>query len=362
MQTTKNNYYAVLMAGGVGSRFWPVSKASFPKQFIDILGIGESLLQTTFRRLTQLMPPDHIYILTNKNYIEIIKKQLPDIKAQQIVAEPEMRNTAPSILLGALKIYKKNKEALTIVAPCDHWIEEGDAFLENVKTAFNKVEKEDKLITLGIEPKSPNTGYGYIEYNKEDKNALKKVTKFTEKPTLKKAQKFLDAGNYLWNAGIFIWSAKYIIENFKSHIPEMYRIFEKGSEIWNTSKENEFLEEHYGLAPNISIDYGILEKSENVFVIPADFEWSDLGTWSSLQNELPEDDNKNTIVHSRLHAEDSEGNIIYTEKDKIVVLKGLKDFIVVEDSEVLMIVPKNSEQEIKQLREEVIKNFGEKLG
>jgi len=360
--TKKDNYYAIIMAGGIGSRFWPASKASNPKQFIDILGVGETLFQTTFKRLSKLIPAENIYVLTNKKYVDIIKEQIPHIKDEQIVPEPEMRNTAPSILLGAHKIYKKNPKALTLVAPSDHWINDEDEFIESIQEAFNGVENSDKLITLGVEPTSPNTGYGYIKYNKEEEESLKKVAAFTEKPNAKKAKGFIEAGNYAWNAGIFIWSAKFIIENFKQYLPDMYAVFEKGADKWNTKEEEKFLEENYSKASNISIDYGVMEKSDSVYVIPVNFDWSDLGTWSSVKTQLPSDEDDNTAINCRLQSEDSENNIVSTIDKKIVVLKGLSDYIVVEDKDVLMIVPKSEEQQIKQLREKVMKDFGPDLG
>ena len=358
----KDNYYAILMAGGVGSRFWPSSKASNPKQFLDILGVGETLFQTTFKRLSGLIPAENIYVLTNKKYVDMIKEQIPHIKDEQIVPEPEMRNTAPSILLGALKIYKQNPDSLIVVAPSDHWIKEEAEFMDSIQEAFNYAEEEDRLITLGIQPDSPNTGYGYIKYDKEAEGSLRKVERFTEKPGLKKAEKFLEEGNYVWNAGIFIWSSKFIVENFKEHLPEMYKLFEKGDEVWNKKEEKQFLEENYSKAANISIDYGIMEKADSVFVIPVSFSWSDLGTWSSVQNELPQDENGNTAINSRLVAENAENNIISTSNKKIVVLKGLSDFIIVEDKDVLMIVPKSDEQQIKEIRDKVMNDFGEDLG
>ena len=360
--TKKDNYYAILMAGGVGSRFWPASKANNPKQFQDILGVGETLFQTTFKRLSRLIPSENIYILTNKEYVEMVKKQVPKIDEEQIVAEPEMRNTAPSILLGALKIQKKNPDASIVVAPSDHWIREEESFIENIQTAFDLVENDKRLFTLGIKPTSANTGYGYIKYDQEEKTEFKKVEKFTEKPGKKKAEEFLESGNYAWNAGIFVWKASYIIENFKEHLKELYDLFMKGEDKLNTPEEKEFLENNYGLAPNISIDYGIMEKSENVFMIPTDFDWNDLGTWSSVQSELPSDEHGNTTVNCRLLSEGSENNIISTSQKKVVVIKGLSDYIVVDDDDVLMIIPKKDEQEIKEWRNKVIDTFGEELG
>ncbi|MBT8294890.1 MAG: mannose-1-phosphate guanylyltransferase [Gramella sp.] len=360
--TKKDNYYAILMAGGVGSRFWPTSKAANPKQFQDILGVGETLFQSTFRRLSKLIPAENIYVLTNRVYVNIIQDQIPSINTDQIVAEPEMRNTAPSILLGALKIQKANNDARILVAPCDHWIKDETAFIETVQKGFDHVNDEDRLITIGINPTSANTGYGYIKYAKEDAGTFKKVEQFTEKPNKAKANEFLEAGNYAWNAGIFIWKASFIIENFKSHLKEMYDLFDKGKDTWNTAEEEDFLKGNYGLAANISIDYGIMEKSEHVVMIPASFDWNDLGTWSSVQSELPADDDGNTVINSRLVAENSSGNIISTTSKKIIVMKDLSDYIIVDDEDVLMIIPKSEEQEIKQLRNKVMKDFGDQLG
>ncbi|TRO65731.1 mannose-1-phosphate guanylyltransferase [Christiangramia sabulilitoris] len=360
--TKRDNYYGIIMAGGVGSRFWPSSKASSPKQFLDILGVGETLFQTTFNRLARLIPAENIYILTNEKYVDMIKDQVPNIQDEQIVPEPEMRNTAPSILLGALKIHKKNPDALTVIAPSDHWIKEEEAFLASVQTALDSAEKNDRLLTLGIEPTTPNTGYGYIKYDKNDEAEVKKVQRFTEKPNLKKAEEFLKAGNYVWNAGIFIWRAEFIIRLFEKYLPEMYRLFEHGNSYWNTEEEKEFLAKNYPRAANISIDYGIMEKSDSVFVIPVKYHWSDLGTWSSVQSELPQDEIGNTVVNGRLIAENSENNIISTSNKKIVVLKDLSDYIIVEDENVLMIVPKSEEQEIKRIREQVMKDYGDDLG
>lgn len=356
------NYYAILMAGGVGSRFWPVSTTKTPKQFLDILGVGESLIQTTFRRLAKFIPHDNIYILTNKMYREMVQEHLPEVKPGQIVLEPEMRNTAPSILLGALKIRKKNKDAVMVVAPSDHWIQEQEKFIQDIQLAFKQVAEQDKLICLGITPTFPNTGYGYIKYEKEVQEELKPVLQFTEKPNIKKAQQFLEEGNYVWNAGIFVWSANFIVESFNKHLPEMFRLFKKGEEYLNSAEEQNFLDRNYGRSDNISIDYGIMEKSDKVFVIPVNFGWNDLGTWGSLQQELPQDEAGNTAVNSRLFPMNSAGNIVRTAKDKIVVLDSLDNFIVVESEDVLLIMPKEKEQDIKKIREEVMDRFGENMG
>lgn len=357
-----SNHYAILMAGGIGSRIWPVSTTGYPKQFQDILGAGETLIQTTFKRLAKLMPVENIIILTHKDYKEKVKEQLPKVKDDQIVLEPEMRNTAPSILLGALKIRKKNKDALIIVAPSDHWIQGEKDFQHNIEEAFHIVASEDKLITLGIEPTFPNTGYGYIQYERKEGVNAKPVLKFTEKPSFKLAEKFIEEGNYIWNAGIFIWSASFIIESFKQFQPEMARLFEKGEAAFNTSEEKKFLEDNYYKAQKVSIDYAIMEKSDSVYVIPAKFKWNDLGTWKSLEDELPQDENGNTIVNARFYPMEASGNIVRTANAKIVVLEGLKDYLVVDNEDVLLITPKDNIQKVKKIREEVMDRFGEDLG
>ena len=287
--TKRDNYFAIIMAGGVGSRFWPASKASHPKQFLDILGNGETLFQTTFKRLKKIIPAENIYVLTNAAYVEMIKEQMPNIKDEQIVPEPAMRNTAPSILLGTLKIHKKNPNAITLVAPSDHHIKDEEKFTVAVQQAFDNVEEKDRLITLGITPNSPNTGYGYINFDTTDGTSIKKVKNFTEKPTLKGAEKFLEDGDYLWNAGIFVWSTKFILKCFREFLPEMESLLSKGEKFFNETSEQEFLEEYYPQAENLSIDFGIMEKAQEVFVIPVDFGWSDLGTWTSLDAQLPKD-------------------------------------------------------------------------
>lgn len=358
----KSNYYAILMAGGVGSRFWPVSTVQYPKQFQDILGSGSTLLQNTFYRLAKLIPKENILILTNKMYKDLVQEQLPEVMQENIVLEPAMRNTAPSILLGAMKIIQKDKDAVMIVAPSDHYIQGEEAFLNNVRSAFETVEKEDKLITLGIKPTFPNTGYGYIQYDEHSTETIKPVLKFTEKPTFKKAEKFISEGNYVWNAGIFIWSARFIIDSFKQYIPEMHRLFIKGEAVFNTKEEQQFLDDNYEMADNISIDYGIMENSDKVYLIPADFQWNDLGTWGSLQDELPHDEYDNTLINAQVLSNDSSGNIIRTQDAKIVVVEGLKDYIIVDQDDVLMIVPKEKEQDIKKIREQALKQFGDKLG
>jgi len=355
-----NNYYAVIMAGGVGTRFWPVSTQNFPKQFHDMLGTGNSLLQQTFSRFEKLIPSNQIFISTNKKYKKIVLSQLNNTQKEQLILEPAMRNTAPSILYAAFKIYKQNPNGIMIVAPSDHFIENEDEFLKNVETSFEACKSKDILMTLGIKPSSPNTGYGYIQFDK-NKEIVKKVKQFTEKPVLSKAKKFIKSGDYLWNAGIFIWNVKAILSAFKTYLPYMFELFEKGSDDYNTLSELNFIEANYSKSENISIDFGILEKAKNVFVIPVDFGWNDLGTWGSLYDKLPKDNTNNAVVGAKTIMINSQGNMIKTSKGKHVIIQGLNDFIVVENEDVLLICPKINEQDIKQIVKATREKFGENI-
>ncbi|WP_452224092.1 mannose-1-phosphate guanylyltransferase [Lacinutrix chionoecetis] len=356
------NYYAILMAGGVGSRFWPVSTQDFPKQFHDMLGTGDTLIQKTFNRLANVIPKENIFILTNESYSDLVFEQLPEVTKRQVVLEPEMRNTAPCILYAALKIEKENPNAVMIVAPSDHWIEDETAFTENVKQAFNFCETNDALMTLGIQPTFPNTGYGYIEYDKSTTNSIKAVKQFREKPDYDTAKIFIAQGNFLWNAGIFMWSVKSVIAAFKNNQPELFKLFVNGIDAYNTTEEDNFIKENYGKAENISVDYALMEKSKNVFVLPATFDWNDLGTWGSLYDKLDKDSNNNAVVNARTLTEDASGNMIRTKKDKVVVVDGLQDYIIVDKDEVLLIFPKTKEQDIKQVLQKVKNRFGDDLG
>ena len=343
------NYYAILMAGGVGSRFWPVSTADFPKQFHDMLGAGQTLIQKTFSRLSQIIPIENIYILTNERYNDIVLEQLPLVKQAQVVLEPAMRNTAPCILYAALKIQKINPEALMVVAPSDHWIEDETEFARNLEQCFDFCSAENALMTLGIQPTYPNTGFGYIEYDKSDETEIKKVNQFREKPNYETAKSFLDSGNFLWNGGIFIWSVRSILESFAAFQPTMTSLFNKGIDSYNTENEQAFIQENYELSENISIDYAILEKAKNVYVLPATFDWNDLGTWNSLHEKLDKDENNNAIVNARVLLENASNNIIRSDADKLIVIDGLNDYIIVDKEGVLLIYPKSKEQDIKKI-------------
>lgn len=337
------------MAGGVGSRFWPVSTTDFPKQFHDMLGTGDTLIQKTFTRLSQIIPKENIIILTNEVYNDIVLEQLPMVKQEQIILEPAMRNTAPCILYASLKIKKENPDAVMVVAPSDHWIEDEVQFCANLQHAFDFCEREDNLMTLGILPTFPNTGYGYIEYDKLDSRPIKKVKQFREKPDYATARKFIQSRNFLWNAGIFVWSVKSVLNAFQEFQPVMFDHFMQGYDVYNTSNEKQFIKENYPLAENISVDYAILEKAHNVFVLPATFDWNDLGTWGSLHEKLDKDENNNAVVNARVLLENASNNIIRAEGKKLVVIDGLNDYIIVDKDDTLLIYPKSKEQDIKKI-------------
>ena len=349
------------MAGGVGSRFWPISTSENPKQFHDMLGTGTTLIQKTFQRLNKFVPAENILILTNERYNDLVLEQLPMVKQEQVVLEPAMRNTAPCILYAAMKIQKMNEDAVMIVAPSDHWIEDEEAFAKDVIACFNKCEKEDVLCTLGIKPSFPNTGFGYIEYNKADTTQIKKVNQFREKPDYETAKDFLAQGNFLWNAGIFMWSAKTIVNAFKSYQPKQYKLFRDGLVCFNTDDEKKFISENYPKAENISIDYAILENSSSIFVLEATFDWNDLGTWGSLYDKLDKDENNNAIVNAKVLTQDASGNMIRSKSGKVVVVDGLNDYIIVDKDEVLLIYPKAKEQDIKQVLNKVKDVFGDEF-
>ena len=348
------------MAGGVGSRFWPMSTRRYPKQFHDMLGTGDTLIQRTFNRLNKFVPTENILILTNERYNDLVLEQLPKVTPAQVVLEPAMRNTAPCILYAAMKIQKMNPDGVMIVAPSDHWIEDEEAFAKDVTSCFQKCGREEVLCTLGIKPSFPNTGFGYIEFEKDGANELKKVHQFREKPDYETAKEFLAQGNFLWNAGIFMWSVNTIINAFKKYQPQQYELFRSGVPQYNTVDEKDFIQKNYPEAENISIDYAILENSKSIFVLPATFDWNDLGTWGSLYDKLDKDDNDNAIVNSKVIADHANGNMIRTANDKIVVIDGIQDYIIIDKEEVLMIYPKAKEQDIKQVLGRVKEEFGDK--
>ena len=346
----KNNY-AVIMAGGIGSRFWPMSKSSFPKQFLDILGTGETLIQQTFSRLERICPPANILIVTNTNYKNLCLEQLPNVVESNILCEPAMRNTAPCVAYAAFKIQSMNEDANMIIAASDHIILKEDEFVRVANDCLDIVAKNDVLLTLGITPSRPDTGYGYIQFSEDNLSGSKKARKvktFTEKPNQELALNFLDSGDFLWNSGMFIWSAKSITLAYRKHLRDMHDIFDEGKQFYNTINEKEFIDRVFPACKNISIDYAIMEKSGNVYVYPADFGWSDLGTWGSLYSHLELDEYKNTIQGNNVMMYDSTDNLVKVSDDKLVVLQGLNGYIVVENEGTILVCKKEDEQKIKQ--------------
>jgi mannose-1-phosphate guanylyltransferase len=344
-----NNYYAILMAGGVGSRFWPVSTTDFPKQFHDMLGAGDTLIQKTFKRLAKIIPTQNILILTNERYNDLVLQQLPMVHQDQVLLEPAMRNTAPCILYASLKIKKLNPNAVMVVAPSDHWIENEELFAQNLQHCFDYCQNNDALMTLGIQPTFPNTGFGYIEFDKTDTNDIKKVNQFCEKPDYQTAKSFLEQGNFLWNGGIFIWSVQSIIQAFEQSQPAMNQLFQSGNDAYNTPAETDFINTHYPDAENISIDYAVMETAKNVYVLPATFDWNDLGTWGQLHEKLAKDNDQNAVVNAKTVLQNASNNIISTAKNKIVVIDGLQDYMIVDKDNILLIYPKSKEQDIKKI-------------
>jgi mannose-1-phosphate guanylyltransferase len=355
----KNNNFVLIMAGGVGSRFWPKSRNAYPKQFLDILGIGKSLLQLTYDRFLKLCPAKNIYIVTNSQYSDIIVNQLKGISLEQLICEPSRNNTAPCIAYASFKLKSINPDANIVVAPSDHFILHEDIFIEKIKQALNYTENYEALVTLGISPTRPDTGYGYIKYEKTAKEGLHQVIRFTEKPSLEQAKEFLQAGDYLWNAGIFIWKVNSILKGLKEHAEDIYNLFHNGNEVYNTSDEQSFINEHYPNSPNISIDYAIMEQADNVYTIPADFGWSDLGTWASLYESAPRNEDNNVLSAKQLNIKDTQNSIIHINNDKLAIIRGLDNFIVVDEGNALLIYPKDKEQEIKEVVKEMSITFGE---
>ncbi|GAB1462442.1 mannose-1-phosphate guanylyltransferase [Pedobacter sp.] len=356
------NRYALIMAGGVGSRFWPVSRTEFPKQFIDFFGVGKTLIQSTYERFLNICLPENIFIVTNEIYTDLIKEQLPNLADNQILAEPLMRNTAPCITYGSIKIAEINPDAVIVVAPSDHTIANQKAFINAIETSIEVAAASDCLITLGIKPNRPDTGYGYIQYTEEvltDSEEVHKVKTFTEKPNLELAKSFLQSGDFLWNAGIFIWSVKSINKAIQRHLPDMHEIFSSGRAVYNTADEKAFIGNAYQLCTNISIDFGIMEKADNVFVLPSDFGWSDLGTWASIYEMAEKDYVGNAVIpaeHVMMY--NSSNCMVNVPKDKLVILQGMHDYIVVEANNTLMICKRAEEQNVKNIVADVKTKFG----
>jgi len=356
------NYYAIIMAGGIGSRFWPISRTTHPKQFIDILGTGKTLIQHTYDRFLKICPPENIYIVTNEIYSDLVKEQLKGINDHQILTEPVMRNTAPCVAYGCFKIESLNPDAAIVVAPSDHLILDEAAFTAHIEKSLITATQNDCLVTLGIKPSRPDTGYGYIQYTDKVINGdFYKVKTFTEKPTLDIAKTFIQSGDFLWNAGIFVWSAKAIVSAFGKYLPDMNEIFADARPVYNTPGEKAYIHTAYQQCTNISIDYGIMEKASNVYVLPSEFGWSDLGTWASIYQLAEKDYVGNAVIPSdKVIMYDSSNCMVNVPEGKLVIIKGLHDFIVVESNNTLMISPRAEEQDVKQIVADVKQQFGTK--
>jgi mannose-1-phosphate guanylyltransferase len=357
----KHNYVAI-MAGGIGSRFWPKSRQDYPKQFLDILNTGKTLIQWTFERFSSFIPLENIYIVTSQEYIDIVKEQLPTLPAENILGEPSRKNTAPCIAYISFKLHQKDPQASLIIAPSDHIITDNIAFNKVCREALSFVNKHKAFITLGIKPSHPNTGYGYIQHEQQSvTDNVYKVKTFTEKPNLELAKTFLSSGDFLWNAGIFVWQVKNILVAFEKYLPEMYDVFVADKDKFNTPAEKKALEHIYPLCTNISIDFGIMEKADNVYVIPSSFGWSDLGTWNSAYENLDKDEHDNALAGDHIIPIGSANNVVHVPNNKLVVLQGLHDYIIVDTDDVLLICKRENEQQIKEYVAEVKRSKGEKF-
>ena len=357
---TKNNYVAI-MAGGIGSRFWPISRTDFPKQFLDILNTGRTLIQATFDRFAKFIPVENIYIITFEQYKDIVAEQIPELPLENILCEPSRKNTAPCIAYISYKLQLLNANANLICAPADHIITDEEAFKKVCTDALHFTSHIKALVTLGIKPVNPNTGYGYIQYDEHAvSDNVYKVKTFTEKPDKQLAKTFLASGDFLWNAGIFVWQVKNIIKAFEKHLPEMAEVFEAEKQHFNTKKEKAATERIYPQCVNISIDYGVMEKADNVYIIPSSFGWSDLGSWTSTYENLEKDYLGNAVTGNQVMVIDATNNMIHANNKKLIVLQGLDDFVVVDTKDVLLICKKDKEQDIKEYVAEIKRNKGEK--
>lgn len=359
------NRYVIIMAGGVGSRFWPLSRRDKPKQFLDILGTGETLLQQTFRRFKEACPEENIFVVTSSEHKSLVTEQL-GLDPSRVLGEPFRRNTAPCIAYGTFRILKENPEAVIAVTPADHLIVKEDKFCDVIKKCYDFASKNDALVTIGIKPDRPETGYGYIQADLKKKvkdyDSLHKVKTFTEKPNINLARVFLESGDFYWNSGIFIWKMNSILEAFEKHMPDTFSAFDEGRKDFGTEKEPEFIGKTYAECRSISIDYGLMEKAENVFVMTAtDIGWSDLGTWGSLYEHSAVDKNGNAVVRGDVFSYGNNGSIFNIAQGKTAVIQGLQDYIVIDASDVLLIVKKEEEQNIKHYLDDVKKSTGEKF-
>ncbi len=360
-----DNNYCIIMAGGTGSRFWPLSRLAKPKQFLDILGTGRTFLQQTFDRFSKIIPVENFVIVTSNKYKNLVLEQLPQLKECQVLLEPLRRNTAPCIAYATYKIKTKNPDAIMIVAPSDHVILKEEEFIHQIKNGLDFVKKNNALLTLGIKPCRPETAYGYIQVKKKidfkDLDNLYKVKIFAEKPDIQMAKLFIDSGEFFWNSGIFIWSMPSVIEAFETHLQTVSSMFESGMKLYNTSDEVYFISKIYSELQSISVDYGIMEKAQNVYVLTADFGWSDLGNWGTLYENREKDDDGNVISGDNIIIYDTKNCIINISGEKIAVLQGLDGYIIAESNDTLMICRREDEQQIKKFVTDVRIKKGDSL-
>ncbi len=356
----KTNNYVAIMAGGIGSRFWPMSRTAFPKQFLDILNTGQTLLQSTYDRFKTFIPNENIFIITAAEYVSLVKEQLPELPVENIIGEPERKNTAACVALIALKLKKLNANANLIVAPADHIIQNEITFKQVCENALAFTQANNAFVTLGIKPTHANTGYGYIQFNDEPLEInIHKVIRFTEKPNRETAVNFINEGTYLWNSGIFIWKVTDIVNAFRLYMPHMFDIFSCGLIDFNTAKEADAVAHIYARCESISIDYAILEKATNVFVMPVSFGWNDLGTWNSAWETSAKDEMQNAVSGSNTIVIDSDGCIVHSTDSKLVVAGGLSNLIIVNTKDALLICTKENEQQIKEYLAKVKETKGE---
>ena len=361
----KKHHYCVIMAGGVGSRFWPLSRSTMPKQFLDILGSGRTLLQDTFERFKKIIPAENIYIVSNTEYKNIIESQLPEVRKENILSEPYRRNTAPCITYAAYRLKQKDPEALMVVAPSDHLILKEEKFLAQVKAGLEFVGNHDAMLTLGMVPSRPETGYGYIQANgfksiEIGGNSFRKVKTFTEKPDINLARIFINSGDFYWNSGIFFWSLKNILHALEFYLPEIYSSFEEGRSVYGTVNEQAFIEKAYSGCKNISVDYGIMEKADNVYVLTTDIGWSDLGTWGSLFDKKVKDQYNNAQIGENIFLYDVKDTLVRVSGEKLVVLQGLEGYIVIQSDDVLLVCKREDEQKIKLFVNDIKISKGDK--
>ncbi len=352
--------YCVIMCGGIGSRFWPYSRANRPKQFIDFLGTGRSLLQMTFDRLNSVVLPENVYVVTNVQYADLVREQLPELSADKVMCEPARRNTAPCIAWATYAIAARDPEASIVVMPSDHLITREQEFINCLERGFEFVENNDALLTLGICPTRPETGYGYIQMGREVIPGIMKVKTFTEKPDIDLARVFLDSGEFLWNSGLFLWRAEVIKEAFRAHATDWIAQFDDDAQVFGTPQEQAWIEKHFAGCPSISIDYAIMEKAPNVYVERSSFGWTDLGTWGSLFDSSPKNSDYNVTQNCQVMAYNSSGNIFAVRNDKLIVVSGLNNFIVADAGDVLLVCPKEEEQRIKKMVNDVENRFNDK--